>query len=271
MPKVEKGSNMIKKIKVSSKNSEKPKKIPKTSKALKRNENKEYRIEKISSGKKSSENLEEGLRAEKTSSAPAKDMVKEDSPMIKLESSFTIKVENVVAFATLGVDIPLEKLVKEVENTEYEPEQFPGLVYRPTNPRAAALIFSSGKIVCTGAKSIDNAKLAMQKVAETIRGVGINVPKKFPIEVENIVASSKIKAQLNLEEIAFMLENAEYEPEQFPGLVFRITEPRVAFLLFSSGKIICTGAHSIEDVNKALAKFKEKLEEIGIKVTPAVD
>ncbi len=195
----------------------------------------------------------------------------ESSPIIHLPSDFKIKVENVVAFATLGVDIQLEKLVKEVENTEYEPEQFPGLVYRPTNPRAAALIFSSGKVVCTGAKSIENAKIAMQKVAETIRSVGFNVPKKFPIEVENIVASTKILAKLNLEEIAFMLENAEYEPEQFPGLVFRITEPRVAFLLFSSGKIICTGAHSIEDINRALEKFKEKLEEIGVKVTPTSD
>lgn len=237
------------------------KKMEKTGKpkvALKAGKDKEYRIK----GKKAGS----GKFMEKAAERP-----KEESPIIELESKFKIKVENVVAFATLGVDIPLEKLVKEVENTEYEPEQFPGLVYRPTNPRAAALIFSSGKIVCTGAKSIENAKLAMQKVAETIRGVGINVPKKFPIEVENIVASSKIEAKLNLEEIAFALENAEYEPEQFPGLVFRITEPRVAFLLFSSGKIICTGAHSIEDINKALAKFKEKLEEIGIKVTPTVD
>lgn len=211
---------------------------------------------------------------EKAKGKPASDGDKNmgnTSPIIHLPSDFYIKVENVVAFATLGVDIQLEKLVKEVENTEYEPEQFPGLVYRPTNPRAAALIFSSGKVVCTGAKSIENAKIAMQKVADTIRSVGINVPKKFPIEVENIVASTKIKAQLNLEEIAFMLENAEYEPEQFPGLVFRITEPRVAFLLFSSGKIICTGAHSIEDVNRALDKFKQKLEEIGVKVTPTAD
>ena len=199
------------------------------------------------------------------------EQLKVESPLIHLPSGFTIKVENVVSFASLGVVIQLDKLVKEVENTEYEPEQFPGLVYRPTNPRAAALIFSSGKIVCTGAKSIENSKLAMKRVAETIGSVGINVPKKFPIEVENIVASSRIIAKLNLEEIAFMLENAEYEPEQFPGLVFRITEPRVAFLLFSSGKIICTGAHSIEDINRALAKFKEKLEEIGIKVTPATD
>ncbi len=191
------------------------------------------------------------------------------TPQTQIRGNFNIKVENVVAFASLGVDIPLKRLVVEVENTEYEPEQFPGLVYRQQDPRAAALIFSSGKIVCTGAKSIENAKIAMNKVADRIRLLGIKAPKVFPIEIENIVASSKIDAKLNLEEIAFMLENAEYEPEQFPGLVFRITEPRVAFLLFSSGKIICTGAHSLEDVSKALDKFKEKLEEIGLKVTPS--
>lgn len=184
-------------------------------------------------------------------------------------SAFTINVENVVSFASLGIVIALEKLVEEIENTEYEPEQFPGLVYRPQNPRAAALIFSSGKIVCTGAKSIENSKLAMQKVAEKINEIGIKTPKKFDIIIENIVASSKIEAKINLEEIAFMLENAEYEPEQFPGLVYRISEPRVAFLLFSSGKIICTGAHSIVDIHRALEKFKIKLEEIGIDVKPS--
>ena len=98
--------------------------------------------------------------------------------------------------------------------------------------------------------------------------MGINVPTKYHVQVENIVASSKIKAKLNLEEITFSLENAEYEPEQFPGLVYRISKPRVAFLLFNSGKIICTGAQNIGDVHLALNKLKEKLEEIGIKVTP---
>jgi len=185
-----------------------------------------------------------------------------------MESKFYVKVENVVAFASLGKEIPLNTLVAEVENTEYEPEQFPGLVYRTTEPRAAALIFSSGKIVCTGAKSIDMAKTAMHKVVDRIIEAGIKLPKEFNIKVENIVASSKIKAKLNLEEIAFALENAEYEPEQFPGLVYRISEPRVAFLLFSSGKIICTGAHTINDIHTALGKLKGKLEGIGIKVTP---
>ena len=186
-------------------------------------------------------------------------------------TEFDVKIENVVAFASLGKDIPLSVLVNKMENTEYEPEQFPGLVYRTTEPRAAALIFSSGKIVCTGTKSIEMAKAAMKKVVDRIRKVGINLPTRFDVQVENIVASSKIQAQLNLEEIAFSLENAEYEPEQFPGLVYRINEPRVAFLLFSSGKIICTGAHNIENIHTALKKLKKRLEEIGIKVKPLKD
>jgi transcription initiation factor TFIID TATA-box-binding protein len=179
-------------------------------------------------------------------------------------SEFEVKIENVVAFTSLGKDIPLLKLISSIENAEYEPEQFPGLVYRINEPRAAALIFSSGKIVCTGAKSIEMAKVAMRKVVDRVRETGIDLPTVFDIQVENIVASSKIDAKLNLEGIAFALENAEYEPEQFPGLVYRINEPRVAFLLFSSGKIICTGAHNIEDVYSALRKLKAKLDEIGI-------
>lgn len=186
-------------------------------------------------------------------------------------SEFEIKVENVVAFTSLGKDISLTKLVEKIENVEYEPEQFPGLVYRIQDPRAAALIFSSGKIVCTGARSIEMAKEAMHKVVDRIRDTGTDLPRQFDIKVENIVASSKIEAKLNLEEIAFSLENAEYEPEQFPGLVYRIREPRVAFLLFSSGKIICTGAHTLDDVQLALKKLKEKLEEIGIKVKTGLE
>ena len=181
-------------------------------------------------------------------------------------TDFDVKVVNVVAFVTLGKPIPLNKLIANIENAEYEPEQFPGLIYRTTEPRAAALIFSSGKIVCTGAKSIDLAHVAIAKVVERVRKVGIALPKTYDVTVENIVASASIDANLNLEEITFLLENAEYEPEQFPGLVYRISKPRVAFLLFSSGKIICTGARTVEDIYTALDKLKEKLESVGIKV-----
>jgi transcription initiation factor TFIID TATA-box-binding protein len=183
---------------------------------------------------------------------------------------FHVKVENVVAFTSLGKKIPLIKIANKLEEAEYAPESFPGVVYRINDPRAATLIFSSGKIVCTGAKSIEKARTAMQKVVNDIRKAGIPMPRKFQIKVENIVASTNIEARkkLNLEEISFSLENVEYEPEQFPGLVYRISEPRVAFLVFGSGKIICTGGRTIDDIHKALAKLKEKFASIGVKVKP---
>ncbi|NOX71500.1 MAG: TATA-box-binding protein [Candidatus Micrarchaeota archaeon] len=196
-------------------------------------------------------------------------MAKSGSKSKGKKSKFSIKIENVVAFSVLGVDISLNHVVSSIESAEYEPEQFPGLVYRTQDPRAAALIFSSGKIVCTGTKSIELAHVAMEKVVAKLREIGIKVPKKYPVNIENIVASSKIDAKLSLDDIAFSLEDAEYEPEQFPGLVYRIKEPRVAFLLFSSGKIICTGAHEIDDIYTALDKFRVKLEEIGVKATPS--
>jgi transcription initiation factor TFIID TATA-box-binding protein len=179
---------------------------------------------------------------------------------------FYIKVENVVAFAVLGKRIVLNKLVEKMDNTEYEPEQFPGLVYRIKDPRAAALIFSSGKIVCTGAKSISMSKDAMKKIVNDIRKTGTSMPRKFKVTIENIVASTKIevKPRLMLEEVAMSLEEVEYEPEQFPGL----KSPRTAFLLFGSGKIICTGGRNLPDINLALNKFKKRLESIGLKVKP---
>jgi len=186
------------------------------------------------------------------------------------KNKFHIKVENVVAFTSLGKKIPLIKIANKLQDAEYSPESFPGVVYRINEPRAATLIFSSGKIVCTGAKSIEKVKMAMQRVVDDIRKVGVQMPKKFNIKVENIVASTSIitKKKLNLEEISFALENVEYEPEQFPGLVYRITEPRVAFLVFGSGKIICTGARTTDDIHTALGKLRAKFGEIGIKIVP---
>ncbi len=177
--------------------------------------------------------------------------------------SFGIRIENVVASATLKVDIPLEEVVKNIEGVEYEPEQFPGVVYRMKSPKTACLIFSSGKLVCTGAKSPKETKEAVANVVSVLKKIGIKVPKDYTVEIQNIVASAKLGRELNLDEIAFELENAEYEPEQFPGLVYRIDEPRVAFLLFSSGKIVCTGAKTIADIKRAIEKLDKKLKSFG--------
>jgi len=176
---------------------------------------------------------------------------------------FRIKIENVVASASLNVPIKLEKLVSSLDNVEYEPEQFPGLVLRLKDPKAAALIFSSGKVVCTGAKSPKDSKIVIAKIVAKMNKIGIKIPKNYKVQLENIVASAKLSRELNLNNIAFSLENTEYEPEQFPGLVYRMDDPRVTFLLFGSGKIICTGGRSIEDVKRAISKADKRLKNLN--------
>lgn len=180
-----------------------------------------------------------------------------------MANKFGIRIENIVASASLGVVVPLEKIVSKMEGMEYEPEQFPGLVYRMTDPKAAALIFGSGKIVCTGARSLEDVKEVFRKVVLIIKKTGAKIPKDYKFQVENIVSSAKLDAKLNLDTIAFNLENSEYEPEQFPGLVYRMLDPKVAFLLFGSGKIVITGARSVKDVNIAVEKVSKKLKSIG--------
>lgn len=175
---------------------------------------------------------------------------------------FTIRIENIVASVNLGVKVPLEKIVSKLEGMEYEPEQFPGLVYRMKDPKAAALIFGSGKIVCTGTRSMKDVNSAFDKIIKIVKRSGTKVPKSFKLQVENIVASAKLDAKLNLDTIAFSLEGSEYEPEQFPGLVYRMDKPKVAFLLFGSGKIVCTGGRSVKDVQTAVKKISKKLKEI---------
>jgi len=184
---------------------------------------------------------------------------------------FQIKVENVVSNTALGTQIELNKLVAKVDAAEYEPEQFPGLVYRVTDPKAAALIFSTGKIVCTGTKRIEDSRKALKKVVHKLREVGILLPNKYTIHTENIVASTKIDAELKPEEITFLLENSEYDPEQFPGVIYSIQNPAVTFLIFRTGKIIVTGGKTIDEIFTALEILRKKLVSLGINVVPAVD
>jgi len=124
------------------------------------------------------------------------------------------------------------------------------------------LVFSSGKIVCTGARNIVDVRKAVEKVAMMIRSLKIDVPKKYNIQIENIVASAQIPAILDLDKIAFGSENSEYEPSQFPGLVYRMKDPNATFLLFGSGKVICTGMRKIENVEYAVNFFFKKLKSI---------
>lgn len=185
-------------------------------------------------------------------------------------TEFDVKIENVVVFTVLGKNIPLDKISQELVGAKYEPKSFPGAIYKISDPKSAALIFSTGKIVCTGARSVEFARIATKKVVDDLRALQIDMPTEFYTNVENIVASTQIKItkKLDLEYIAYNLENSEYEPESFPGLVYRTIDPRAAFLLFGTGKIICTGTRKVEEIHIALQKFKVKLEELGVAVIP---
>jgi|TARA_B100000959_G_C14871397_1_gene578511 transcription initiation factor TFIID TATA-box-binding protein len=175
-----------------------------------------------------------------------------------------VKIENVVASASLGQKFDLELITLTIDKVEYEPEQFPGLVYHLDKPKAAALIFGSGKIVCTGAKSIPEAKIAISKIIDKIQEGGTEITGKPEVIIQNVVATANLHAELNLDAIAIGLDNTEYEPEQFPGLVYRMKEPKVVLLLFGSGKIVCTGAKSVDDAEQAAINVRKKLAELGL-------
>lgn len=181
----------------------------------------------------------------------------------KLAEKNEIKIQNVVVSANTRTKLSLEHLATALEDAEYEPESFPGLVYRVKEPKASTLIFTTGKIICSGAKSFGIAKKAIKKTIEAFKKIGIKVGKRTTVEIVNIVASANLKSRLDLNRIVFELGECEYEPEQFPGLVYRLDEPKVVFLIFNSGKIICTGARSENDVALAVETLRKKLKRIG--------
>ncbi len=173
-----------------------------------------------------------------------------------------IKVVNIVVSTALKHDIPLEKMAATLSNTEYNPEQFPGLVIRIKEPKTSALIFSSGKVVCTGARSMDKVNESIKKIIKSLEKINIKITIKPDIKIQNIVASGSVGMDLNLNVLAMKLENTEYEPEQFPGLVYKLEEAKATFLLFSNGKIVCTGTKSEEEVNQALDKLIINLKKV---------
>ena len=182
------------------------------------------------------------------------------------ESSVTpkdldISIENVVATATLGQKLDLMAIMKVFQNVEYRPKKFPGLVFRLKRPKTATLLFSTGKMVCTGAKSEKLARSAIRKVVRELKSNGIIILGKPSIVIQNIVASANLHGKIDLEMAADIMDNVMYEPEQFPGLIYRMGEPKVVILIFTSGKLVCTGGKSAEMVDVAVAKLYGLLEE----------
>ncbi|MCS6788748.1 MAG: TATA-box-binding protein [Aigarchaeota archaeon] len=175
-----------------------------------------------------------------------------------------IEIQNVVASVTLNQRLDLQAIQNAFPQVDYKPAQFPGLVFRLERPKTATLIFSSGKMVCTGAKSEEESKRAVKRVVRLLKEKGFLVSEDAIIEVQNIVASIDLYGRINLERAAQVLENVMYEPEQFPGLIYRMSEPKVVILMFASGKLVCTGAKTEQEVHEAVRKLSEELRSKGL-------
>jgi transcription initiation factor TFIID TATA-box-binding protein len=178
----------------------------------------------------------------------------------------SVTVENVVASTGIDQELDLEAVAMDLTGADYDPDQFPGLVYRTRDPKAAALIFRSGKIVCTGADSVDAVHRSLATVFDRLRELDIPIPEDPEVEVQNIVTSADLGRDLNLNAIAIGLglEHIEYEPEQFPGLVYRIDDPDVVALLFGSGKLVVTGGTDPSDAEAAVGVIVEQLTDLGL-------
>ena len=178
----------------------------------------------------------------------------------------TLEIENVVASTGIEQELDLDQLADDLVGTDYEPDNFPGLIYRIQKPKATVLIFRSGKMVCTGAASVDEAHQALTAIFEELQLLGIDVANDPEIVIQNMVASGEIGQRLNLIAIAigFGLEDVEYEPEQFPGLVYRLPDANVVVLLFGSGKLVITGCTSIEDAEIAIETVHARLQDLEL-------
>ncbi len=182
---------------------------------------------------------------------------------VEIKKKPEIKIQNVVSSADIRQRLDLNEIATKIKESRYEPDKFPGLVLKLKEPKAALLVFNSGKFVCTGTKSIEESAIAVQKAIELMKRHGIKIEGKPLIKAENIVASAKLFLKVDIEKLAFEMPNTLYEPEQFPGLIYRMDNPKVVFLVFASGSLVCTGAKKEADVKRAVYKLRDTLLKRG--------
>jgi len=181
------------------------------------------------------------------------------------ENNPDYKIENVVATVVVKIieKIDLNQIARKLSDVEYNPERFPGLVMRIIKPKATILIFSTGKMVITGMRLASEAPKVIEKVVKNIRKAGIKVTDP-EITIQNIVASGDLHTNIDLNMATVVMEHTMYEPEVFPGLIYRMQEPKTVFLIFSTGRIVCTGAKEKESVRDAVIKLNHLVRELGV-------
>mmetsp|Transcript_42616 Transcript_42616/g.100087 ORF Transcript_42616/g.100087 Transcript_42616/m.100087 type:complete len:269 (+) Transcript_42616:20-826(+) len=165
-------------------------------------------------------------------------------------------IQNVVSTVSLGIQLDLKRIALKARNAEYNPRRFAAVIMRIRDPKTTALIFSSGKMVITGAKSEEEAKTACKKYTRIIQRLGYGHAKFLDFRIQNIVASCDIRFPIRLESLAHAHNQfCSYEPELFPGLIYRMISPKVVLLIFVSGKLVLTGAKQRKDIYQAFSNI----------------
>ena len=177
-----------------------------------------------------------------------------------------ISIENVVVTATIHQKLDLKDITKKFPNVEWNPDLFPGAVFRLKNPKTATLLFRSGSMVCTGAKSEELARKAVKTVVQKLRKGKIKIKKEATVTIQNMVASINLGGRVHLEQAARTLPKSMYEPEQFPGLIHRMLDPKTVILIFSTGKLVCTGGKTEKDVFRSVHNLHSMLEEKNLMI-----
>lgn len=180
-------------------------------------------------------------------------------------------LQNIVSTVNLGCQLDLKHIALHARNAEYNPKRFAAVIMRIRDPKTTALIFASGKMVCTGAKSEQLSRLAARKYAKIIQK--LNFPAKFmDFKVQNIVASCGVNFPIRLEGLSLAHSRySSYEPELFPGLIYRMMKPKIVLLIFVSGKVVLTGAKVREEIYEAFENIYPVLNEFRKPSVSSVD
>lgn len=179
------------------------------------------------------------------------------------KNKVSLRIENVVASINLGVQLPLEKILEKYKDIEKK-NNFPGLVAKINNPKATILIFASGKLVCTGVRLPSQIPTVVNIIIKKIRKADIEIENDPIVKIENIVVRGDFHQSINLDITSLILDSAIYEPEVFPGLIYKIVDPKICFLIFSSGRIIVTGSNSEDIIKKSVKILAVKLKKSGV-------
>ena len=190
----------------------------------------------------------------------SEEMIKE-TKNISIRPDIVPVLQNVVSTVNLNCKLDLKSIALHARNAEYNPKRFAAVIMRIREPKTTALIFASGKMVVTGAKSEKASRIASQRYSKIIQKLGFSIYFDS-FKVQNIVSSCDVKFAIKLEGIAYAHSNyCSYEPELFPGLIYRMVNPKIVLLIFVSGKIVLTGAKQREDIFEAFENIYPVLEQ----------